>query len=113
MTVFQNAMLNIVFNMNLSKGAYRLLVYLIGKTGIDNEVKLTLYAIAKEIEEKQPNVVRYFKELESLNIAIRDKEKKTIRLNYDLAYKGKIKNYSKLKYSDPKLLTSSKKKCPN
>jgi len=108
-TLFQNAMLNIVFNMNLSKGAYRLLIYLIGKTEINNEIKLTLYSISKEIGEKQPNIVRYFKELESFNIAIRNKERKTIRLNYDLAYKGKIKEYNKLKFSDPEMINSPKK----
>jgi DNA-binding MarR family transcriptional regulator len=106
-TLFQKALMEISLNANLSKGAFRLLIYLIAKTEIDNEVKISLYQIAKDLKVNQGNTVSFFKELEDLNIAVRDKIRRTIRLNYDLAWSGKIKDYKKVAFTDPKIMHQS------
>lgn len=107
-TVFQKALMEISLNTDLSKGAFRVLFYLIAKTEIDNEVKLSLNQIAKDLKVDQANTVRFFSELENLNIAVRDRIRKTIRLNYDLAWKGKIRDYKTNLLKDPKLLHQNK-----
>ncbi len=107
-TVFQNVLMQISLNKELPKGALRLLLYLISKTEIDNEVKLSLNSISKEMDEAQGNVVVYFQALEGLNIAVRDRKRGTIRLNYELAYKGKIKEYTKVKFIDTPITGTSK-----
>lgn len=98
--VFQKAMIDISKSDKLSKGALRVLFYLIGATEITNDVKMPIQSIADEIGEHRGNIYKFMKELEELNVILRDKQTKYLRLNYDLAYKGAVKDYKKLQYKD-------------
>ena len=102
--VFQKAMLEIVKNGNLTKNAYRLLVYLIAKTEFEKEINTTLYQIAKELNLDQSSASKGMKVLEDINIVVRNKNLRTFRLNYELAFKGNTKTYKKLQFKDNPLL---------
>lgn len=102
--LFQGALLRIATETNLSKGAYRLLIFLIAKTEIDQDVKLPIQEMASALGEDKGNIYRFVKELEIINVLIRDTKTKSIRLNYELAYKGKFADYKKLQYKDEQLL---------
>lgn len=106
--LFQNAILKIVTDGNLSKGAYQILLYLMAKTEFEKEISATLYGIAKELKMAHPNATTAMKELETISVVIRNKELRTFRLNYEIAFKGSNKNYNKLKFNDPKLLEEKK-----
>lgn len=106
--LFQNAVLEIVKNGNLSKGAHQLLLYLMAKTEFEKEINATLYGIAKELNMAQSNATTAMKELELISIVIRNKELRTFRLNYEIAFKGSPKNYKKLQFNDPAMLLKSK-----
>ena len=102
--VFQEALLRIATETNLSKGAYKLLIFLIAKTEITQDVKLPIQEMAVALGEDKGNIYRSVKELEIINVLIRDTKSKLIRLNYELAYKGKFADYKKLQYKDEQLL---------
>jgi len=108
MFLFQNAVLEIVKNAHLTKGAYQILLYLMAKTEFEKEINATLYGIAKELGMAQSNATTAMKELELINIVVRNKELRTFRLNYEVGFKGSPKNYKKLQYSDPILLENKK-----
>jgi hypothetical protein len=99
--LFQKAVYEIVINANLSKGAYQILLYLMAKTEFEKEINATLYSIAKELKIAQSNATTAMKELESISIVIRNKELRTFRLNYEIAFKGSVQNYKKLQFKDP------------
>jgi predicted transcriptional regulator len=103
--LFQEALLKIAMDEDLSKGSLRVLFYLISKTKLTNEVKLPTKTIATDLNEKFQNVYTSLKGLEERNILIRDKETKLIRLNYELAYKGRFKDFKKFQYKDVPLLS--------
>jgi hypothetical protein len=102
--IFQGALLRIATETDLSKGAYKLLIFLIAKTEIDQNVKLPIQEMATAIGEHKGNIYKFVKELEIINVLIRDTKSKLIRLNYELAYKGKFADYKKLQYKDEQLL---------
>jgi hypothetical protein len=102
--LFQNAILEIVLHANLSRGAHQILLYLMAKTEFEKEINATLYGIAKELGMDQGNAVKAMKELEAINIVIRNKELRTFRLNYEIGFKGSPKNYKKLQFNDPAVL---------
>ena len=106
--IFQKAILEIVKNANLSRGAHQILLYLIAKTEFEKEINATLYGIAKEIGMAQSNATTAMKELELISIVVRNKELRTFRLNYEIGFKGSPKNYKKLQYNDPVLLKAKK-----
>lgn len=102
--IFQEALLRIATETDLSKGAYKLLIFLIAKTEITQDVKLPIQEMAIALGEDKGNIYRSVKELEIINVLIRDSKNKVIRLNYELAYKGKFIDYKKLQYKDEQLL---------
>jgi len=102
--VFQQAILNVVLNGNLSKNALRILLYLIAKTEFEKEINITIYSIAKTLKSNQSNISKSLRELVDLGIVIRNKELRTLRLNYEIAFKGNVKSYKKLQFSDTPLL---------
>lgn len=102
--LFQKAVLEIVKYADLSKGAHKILLYLMAKTEFEKEINATLYGIAKELNMAQSNATSAMKELELINIVIRNKELRTFRLNYEIAFKGSPKNYKKLQFKDPEML---------
>lgn len=103
--IFQEAILKIATETDLSKGAYKLLLFLIAKTEITQDIKLPIQEMAIAIKEHKGNIYKFVKELEDINVLIRDTKTKVIRLNYELAYKGKFQEYKKFQYSDKELLT--------
>jgi len=105
--IFQEALLRIATETDLSKGAYKLLIFLIAKTEITQDVKLPIQEMAIAIGEHKGNIYKFVKELEDINVLIRDTKNKVIRLNYELAYKGKFADYKKLQYKDEQLLKKS------
>lgn len=107
--IFQNALKTIAVDSNFSKGAYRVLLYLIAETEVTNDVKMPIQQVAEALKEDKGNIYRFLKELEEFNIIIRDKKTKYIRLNYDLAYKGKFSNYKHVQFKDTPLLEKKPK----
>ncbi|MEN9488542.1 MAG: hypothetical protein RL494_807 [Bacteroidota bacterium] len=106
--IFQKALEKITTESDLTKGAYRLLLFLIAKTGITQDVRISIQDIAAILKENKGNVYRAIQELEDINVLIRDRQLKILRLNYELAYKGKFAEYKKLQYSDSAILIENK-----
>lgn len=119
-TIFQNTMYNIATKANLSKGELNLLLFLLGTSGLDNSICVDFDYLCEELREKKPNMHRYLKGLVNRNIVIRKDgyrggNQKTLpmelrlnydQLNYDLAFKGKIKEYKVVKNNHPVIATS-------
>lgn len=107
-TLFQKAVLELTVNGELTKNELRLFLYLIGRTELTNEIRLPVIEISKELKESKGNIYNALNGLKNRNVVIWDTKMKLLRLNYDVAYKGKIKDYPKLQYKDKpvKLLPS-------
>jgi hypothetical protein len=101
--LFQKAVIEIAEKGVLTKNEMRLFLYLIGKTEISNEVKLPIIEISKALNEARSNIYTALVGLKNKNIAIWDKQLKTLRLNYDIAYKGKVKDFKAVQYKDEPL----------
>lgn len=108
-TVFQKALAYISIELNLTKGAMRMLLYLISKTEITNEIKLPIHFISETLKMTKGNTYDYLNELKKHNIIIWDQKLKTLRLNYELGYKGKIKDFKKVQYKDNPILLEAPK----
>jgi predicted transcriptional regulator len=108
-TVFQKALEFISVELNLSKGAMKLLLYLIAKTEITNEIKLPIQSIAEILKISKGNAYDFLNELKRHNIVVWEQKLKTLRLNYELGYKGKIKDYKNKQYKDPQMLIEPSK----
>ena len=119
-TIFQNTMYRIATEANLTKGEYKLLLYLLGTAGIDNSVCTDYQLLVEELGDKRPNIVKALKGLVDRNIVIRQdgyrggnrSNTKLLpmelrvnydQLNYDVSYKGKVKDYSKFKGIHPEI----------
>jgi hypothetical protein len=108
-TVFQNALGFISTELELSKGALQLLIYLISKTELTNEIKLPVVSIAEALKTSRGNAYNFLNELKKHNIIVWEQKLKTLRLNYELGYKGKIKDYKKFQYKDEPILLQAPK----
>ena len=118
-TLFQEAMLTISGNANKSKMKREeliILIYLLGSAGIGNSVVLQQDEIVKATGIEQGNVSRALKLLKEKRIVLERSKYKNGRgkvdwefqinfdqLNYNLAYNGKIKDFSKVKHTHPPL----------
>lgn len=116
-TIFQNTMYRIATEANLTKGEYKLFLYLLGTAGIDNSVYIDYPALVEELGDKRENIVKALKGLVQRNIIIRKDgyrggKTKALpmelrvnydQLNYDISYKGKVKDYSKFKGIHPEI----------
>lgn len=108
-TVFQNALGFISTELELTKGALQLLIYLISKTELTNEIKLPVVSIAETLKTSRGNAYNFLNELRKHNIIVWDQKLKTLRLNYELGYKGKIKDYKKFQYKDSPIMLEAPK----
>jgi len=104
-TLFQEAVITISTQYDLTKGAHKVFLYLVGITEVCNEIKLPLNELATVLKIDKGNIYRHLKELEDLNILVRDRKTKYVRLNYNVGYKGKIKEFPQLKFTDSKIGT--------
>ena len=119
-TIFQNTMYRIATEANLTKGEYKLLLYLLGTAGIDNSICTDYEILVEELGDKRPNIVKALKGLVQRNIVVRKdgyrggnrSNTKLLpmelrvnydQLNYDVSYKGKVKDYSKMKGIHPEI----------
>lgn len=78
--IFVASFKKIVKDYNLSNKDMILLLHLLEKMKYGNLVQITQTAIAKELDEKQPNISRSFKNLFNCGILIKD-ENKNIFIN--------------------------------
>lgn len=125
-TIFQNTMYRIATEANLSKNELILLFYLLGTAGLDNSICTDLQILSEELNMDKGNISRSIKGLVKRNIVIRKDGyrgggQKTLpmelslnydQLNYDLSYKGRVKDYSKLKGIHPEVVTLPEKNEP-
>jgi hypothetical protein len=119
-TLFQSAMLIIAKNYKKSftKDEGAVLFYLIGIAGLGNSISIDYPELVEELGMQRPNAVTAIKSLERKNILIVNKERGSRRqneslemrvkvnfdqLNYNLAYNGKIIDFSKVKHDHPPL----------
>lgn len=115
-TIFQKTMANIALFSKLSRGEYKLLLYLIGTAGIDNSVCVDLNLLAEQLGEKKSNVSNYVRGLVERNIILRkdgyrygneplpfELSLNYDQINYDLAYNGKVKNFKNVQYKHPEI----------
>lgn len=123
-TLFQEGLNDIILNGNLSKGEMKLLLYLIANANAFGAINLTLSDLANDLKEHKSHLVTYIKGLVERKIILkkvengaRIKRKSNYyelslsydRLNYNLAWKGKIKNYKEVIYKDPNVIPEPKK----
>ena len=116
-TLFQSVLLDLS-KAELTKNELRMLFYLIGTAQHGNAISTDLKTLCFEPSENKGNVSRTLNSLAKKNIIIkairqgaRIKGETNIyelslnfdRLNYNLAYKGKIKDYKHLQHRDPKI----------
>jgi hypothetical protein len=122
-TLFQEALNDIILNGKLSKGEMKLLLYLIANANPFGAVNLTLNDLVNDLKEHKSHLVTFIKGLTERNIVIkkvdngaRIKGKLNYyelsltydRLNYNLAWKGKVKDYKQVQHKDPKVLEQQK-----
>lgn len=116
-TVFQKALANIAMFSKLSKEEYRMLVFLMGTCGVANSVCIDLVQLSEKLSMPKSNVSRALKGLVERNIVIRkdgyrygkaplpfELHLNFDQINYNVAYNGKTKIYSKTKETHPKLM---------
>lgn len=116
-TLFQSVMLELS-KADLTKGEFRMLFYLIGTADKGNAICIDLNTLSQCLGEKKSNVCNTINSLAKKNIIIkatkqgaRSKGETNYyelslnfdRLNYNLAYKGKIKDYKHLQHRDPQI----------
>jgi DNA-binding transcriptional regulator GbsR (MarR family) len=123
-TLFQEAMTEIAINGNLTKGELQLLFYLIGQANPFGAVNLTLNDLVEDLKENKGNLVRAIKGLVERKIILKKTENGARikgklnyyelslsydRLNYNLAWKGKVKDYKNVQEKDPEILKEKPK----
>lgn len=121
--LFQEAMFEISKNKSLSRDEMRILLYLIGTAGINGSVDLTQQFICEELDIKRPNVSTAIKGLVARNIVVKSikngarmhKEPNLYtlslqidRLNYNMVWKGKIRDYKHVQHKDEPILLEAK-----
>lgn len=116
-TLFQGVMLELS-KAELSKGEFRMLFYLIGTAEQGNAISIDLNTLCECLSEKKSNVCQTINSLAKKNIIIKATRQGARikgetnyyelslnfdRLNYQLAYKGKIKDYKHFQLRDPRI----------
>ena len=106
LTMFQDALEKLA-TLNLSKDEYRVFNLIIAKAGMGNVVAIPFTEMAKSLNMQKQHITRAIKNLADKNIVIKGEKKigktPSIRINYGLAWKGKIKDYKINKYADPEI----------
>lgn len=116
-TLFQDVMLELS-RAELTKNELRMLFYLIGTAEKGNAICIDLNTLCFELSDNKGNVSRTLNSLSKKNIIIKATKQGARmrgetnyyelslnfnRLNYQLAYKGKIKDYKHFQHRDPKI----------
>ena len=114
-TVFQKA-LDAISKAKLTKNEYKLLLYFIGNCRMNNSICVDLNILSEELQLDKGNLSRALGSLTKRNIIIRANGNRysnhplpiSVQINYDqlnynLAYNGKTKNFSKHKTDHPLL----------
>ena len=116
-TVFQNTMYRIATEANLTKGEYKLLLFLIGIAGFDNCINIDYPYLVKELGDKRQNIVKALQGLVARNIVIRRDGARggatkainmELRVNYDqlnygITWKGDFGEHKKIKMNHPEI----------
>lgn len=123
-TLFQEAMTEIAISGNLSRGELKLLFYLIGSCNAFGSVNLTYNDLVTDLKETKGNLATCIKGLVERKIIMKKVENGAKmkgkvnyyelslsydRLNYNLAWKGKVKDYKEVQYKDPTIIQEPKK----
>jgi hypothetical protein len=118
-TLFQECLNDIICNANLSKNEMQLLIYLIANANYQGSVNLTYKELVTNLKLDTGNISKAVKGLVNRNIIIKstsngNKYKKqpnfydlslnNDRLNYNLAWKGKNKDYKQVQGKDPVII---------
>lgn len=115
-TVFQKALMNIALFARLTKHEYQLLMYLLASCLADNSICIDLVQISNDLKMDRSNASKALKGLVQRNIVLRkdgyrygknplpmELSLNFDQLNYNLAYTGRTKEYSKKKTIHPPL----------
>lgn len=123
-TVFQNTMYRIATEANLTKGEYKLLLFLLGTAGFDNSIYIDYPFLVEELGDKRQNIVKALQGLVARNIVIRRDGARggatkainmELRVNYDqlnygITWKGDFDEHRKVKLKHPEIELISTKK---
>jgi len=125
-TLFQNSMKLIAQNgkKNFTKDELVILIFLLGTAGLGNSIVVDYPLLSEELNIQRTHCVTAIKSLILKGIIIKQKEYRADRntpkemqlsvnfdqLNYNLAYNGKIKDHSTLKFVHPDLELEEKNK---
>lgn len=116
-TIFQGVMREIA-KAKLSKNELQMITYLIGSAGPYNSINIDLDTLCLELGDYKSNVCKTLNLLVHKNIIIkatkhgaRMKGETNVyelsfnfdRLNYNLAYNGRVKEYKHIQHKDPKI----------
>jgi len=86
--------------LNLTGEQLKVLLYIMGKLDFENYICLTQKSVAEALQMQRPHISRAFKVLVEKGV-IHEGPKvgriKTYRLDPSFGYKGKVKNYEKMK----------------
>ena len=103
---------------HFTKDEGAVLFYLIGTAGLGNSINIDYQELVEELDIQRTNAVTAIKSLERKNVIILKKNTSSRmnrgnlemnikvnidQLNYHLAYNGKTKDYTKVKYNHPPL----------
>ena len=129
-TVFQESLNDIVENGNLTKNELMILISLMGRAEMNGKVVLTHKTICERLKLRKQNVSTAINGLIKRNIILRKCIEQGIktngqsnlyeiqintesdRLNYNLAYKGKIKTFNKVILGEQKITANLKPSIP-
>lgn len=127
-TLFQASMLTIAKNRKYFTTEEKdILFYLLGTAGLGNSIDIDQPTLAEELGLQRTHVNKALKSLERKNIIITKKAGSRARnqtqdyliklnfdqLNYNLAYNGKTKDFSKIKHNHPPLSIEENYVAPN
>lgn len=115
-TMFQNA-LEAISESDLSHTDMKIFMFLLAKAGMGNKIFISFKESAEQLKLQKSNFSRSIKNLCERNILIKGEEKigrtQSLRINYAVAWKGKIKDHKIIKmYDSHRPIISDKEKLP-
>lgn len=103
LTMFQEA-LNTIAKSDIRGEDMKVFMFILAKAGMGNKVFFVFKEAAEELGMDSGNFSRSIRRLEKRNIIIKGEEKmgrtQSIRVNYGVAWKGKIKEHNVVKMYD-------------
>jgi len=123
-TIFQNSMMTIAKNAKkqFTKDEITILLFLLGSAGLGNSIVIEYAIIAEVLSIQRTNAVSAIQSLIKKNIIVKQRTYRGGKnmplemqiamnfdqLNYNLAYNGKTKDYTKVKYLHPNIIAEEK-----